>query len=413
MIKYITALALISSSCPLIANTFNYDASFRFRHQQVNDDSSKHAKATTLLTRVEGSYITDNELTFFGQYDYVWALNKNSYNSITYFNDRAVIPDSPGGELNQLYLSWQFAMDWRTNIGRQVISFDNERHIGNAAYWQNDQTFDAATTQYNNSFNWQFNYSYVNKVHRIFGDNSKAQLPSSDSRYPEIQLRPNSQLGNHQHNTHLVNLTYTLNPATTISSFAYLIDNKTAAIFSSNTAGLHLEGALKPSKLKYNYTAEIAWQTDAANNPNNYQAWYFLSELGVQYRSHRLDLGYEYLGDDNNATFQTSLGTNHKFFGWADVFSAYNDSSGLSDTYLSYADRKAKIRWKLVAHSFESLNNSKTLGKELDIELAWRYSRKWEFKLLAAYYKAKKTGLYANTKNSDLSTIEVSTAYNF
>jgi len=413
MIKYLTALAVMSSSCPIMANTLDYDASFRFRHQQVNDDSLKYAKATTLLTRVEGRYLTDNDLTFFGQYDHVWALDKNSYNSITYFNDHGIIPDPPGGELNQLNVNWQFLVNWRASIGRQVISFDNERHIGNAAYWQNDQTFDAASVQYNNGFNWQLNYSYVNKAHRIYGDHSIAQLPSSDSRYPETQIRPNSELGNHQHNTHLVNLAYVVNPATTLSSFVYLLDNETAAEFSSNTVGLHLEGTVKPDKLKYNYTVEIAWQTSAAKNPTDYQARYLLTELGVQYRSHRLDIGYEYLGDDNKTVFQTSLGTNHKFFGWADVFGAYNGTSGLSDTYLSYAGRKAKIRWKIVAHSFESLANSKTLGKELDFELAWRYTRKWEFKLLAAYYKANESNLYTNPKNVDLSTIEVSTAYNF
>ena len=85
----------------------------------------------------------------------------------------------------------------------------------------------------------------------------------------------------------------------------------------------------------------------------------------------------------------------------------------MSDTYLSYAGRKAKIRWKLVAHSFESLANNKKLGNELDLELAWRYSRKWEFKLLAAYYQAKDTGLYSNIANFDLSTVEVSASYNF
>ena len=83
----------------------------------------------------------------------------------------------------------------------------------------------------------------------------------------------------------MINLSYKFNPNVTISSFAYLVDNKTAAEFSSNTLGLHLEGAAKPDQLKYNYSAEIAWQKDATNNPKNYQAWYLLAELGVQYRT--------------------------------------------------------------------------------------------------------------------------------
>lgn len=418
MSRLLMVIATTMMTGTAAADTFDYDASFRARHQQVNDQSLKNASATTLLARLEASLKATDALTFFAQYDHVWALDTDSYNSIAQFNDHAPIPDPPGGELNQFNLNWQFAANWSAKLGRQAISFDNERHIGSAAYWQNEQTFDAAALAYQNGFGWQFSYSYVDKVQRIYGDDSRSQLPRSDPRYQDNPIRPSSELGEHQHHSHLFNVSQRVNANLKVSSFAYLLDNHSASQFSSDTLGVHFEGALKPNQFKYNYTVELAWQKEAANNPVNYQTWYLLTELGLQYQSHRIDVGYEYLGDDDGVGFQTSLGTNHKFLGWADVFSRYDELGGMRDIYVAYAGRKAKIRWKIVAHSFESLVTRQKLGDELDLELAWRYSRKWEFKLIAAYYRAREQADYSvindtEMNNADISTWEVSAAYNF
>lgn len=410
--RWIVLLALPWLSPCVNANAWDYDLSLRLRHQAVNDQWLPDAQATTLLGRGDLSWQPKDELHVFAQYDQVWALDQDSYNSITYWNAHSPIPDPPGGELNQLKLSWQFTANWQALIGRQHISFDNERHIGTAAYWQNDQTFDALSLRFNNGFDWNFNYSYVDKVHRIFGDDSSRLLPGSDPRFQYSPYRPPAEWGNHDHRSHLLNVNYHASPRLTLIGFAYLLDNRSLPAWSTDTLGFRMEGTEKPNSLKYSYNLEVARQQSGKHNPSKYQLWYLAAELGVQYRSHKWSLGYEYLGQDHGVGFNTSLATNHKFLGWADIFSRYESTDGIKDAYLSYEGRKGKVRWQLVGHSFDSINAHKNMGYELDLELAWRYSRKIEFKLLAASYRAQDGSFTAPATRYDLSTWIVSVAYN-
>ncbi len=389
-----------------------WDTSFRLRHQEIHDDWKTDSIATTLLGRVTVNWKAQDNLELVSQYDRIWALDKDKYNSVTYWNDRSPLPDPPGGELNLLHLNWQLSANWEAKIGRQVISFDNERHVGSVAFWQNDQTFDAASFNFSDGLGLKFQYSYVNKAHRIFGDEASVLLPQSDPRAATSPMRPATERGNHHHNTHLINLRYPLHSLATISGFIYLIDNETAPVVSTQTAGVRLEGAFKPDQLKYWYTLEGARQKGAFDNPWVYTAYYVQAEFGVQYKSHRVDIGYEYLGEDNDFGFSTSLGTNHKFQGWADVFTRYNAFGGMDDRYISYAGRDGKLRWKLVYHSFDSLSDDRNLGRELDLEVAWRYTRKWEFKLIGAHYQAQDGSPFAPAARFDLSTWMVSAAYN-
>ncbi|WP_206486141.1 hypothetical protein [Thalassotalea sp. G2M2-11] len=410
--RIILIMSLVLITTKVSADIWDYDVAFRLRHQQVNDHWLPDATATTLLGRGEVHWQSEQDISFLVQYDQVWAVDKEDYNSIAYWNKHSPIPDPPGGELNQLKFDWQFAANWRAIIGRQVISFNNERHIGNAAYWQNDQTYDALSLRFNNSFDLTIQYSYVDKVHRIFGDNSRSTVPKSDYRYQYNPVRSPEQWGNHQHQSHLLNAEYHPAPQLTLSAFAYLLDNRSLPAWSTDTLGFRIEGAEKPNKLKYNYHAELAWQQAGKNHPEQYHAWYLAAEVGLQYRSHRWDLGYEYLGQDNNFGFNTNLATNHKFLGWADIFSRYSAMGGVEDIYLSYAGRNGKLRWKLVGHHFSDVESHSDIGYEFDFELAWRYSRKLEFKLLAANYQTRSGLATAAATQYDLSTWMLSVAYN-
>ncbi len=410
--RVLLILILVWQLPTAVANDWDYDFAFRLRHQQVNDQWLKDATADTLLARATIHWQIDDEWQLLGQYDQVLALDKDDYNSVTYWNEHSPIPDPPGGELNQLHINWQLSANWQARLGRQQLSFNNERHVGGASYWQNEQTFDALSLIYQDGLGLNIHYSYLDKVHRIFGDDSNQRLPPSDDRYKYVWLRPLNQLGIHQHQSHLININYQISPNIALTSFAYLIDNLTQPLWSSDTFGIRVEGSAKPEKIKFNYNLEIARQQAGNNHPVHYQTWYFASEIGIQYQSHRFDLGYEYLGEDNQQGFNTSLATNHKFLGWADIFTRYNLANDINDKYLSYAGRNGKIRWNLVAHRFDNNSEHLVIGNELDLELAWRYNRKLELKLLAAKYQAKEGSPVALAANYDLSTWMVAITYN-
>jgi len=140
--------------------------------------------------------------------------------------------------------------------------------------------------------------------------------------------------------------------------------------------------------------------------------WYNLIEASAQYKSHQIQISQEILSTDQDYVFLTPLGTNHKFQGWVDIFSSYGIQTGLRDQYLTYKGRIKKLRWRGVYHRFIDYNTSKVIGNELDIELAYRASRKWEFKLIYAHYKADNGLPLFPVSNHNITTWFASVAYN-
>lgn len=394
------------------ANELTFEPSTRYRFQQVEDNIRGDATASTLKLRLNASWQVNEYFQSFIQTDYVHAFNQNSYNSITVTKATSPIPDVPSSELNQVWLKYTSDYDWYAKLGRQMLSFDNDRHVSSVEFWQNDQTFDALTFGYNDSTNWNFTYSYVTKAHRIFGDDATHILPYDDTRFDTNPNRPFLELGNHKHNTHLVNVNYSVNRYLGVTGYAYFIDNESARQLSSHTLGFRFDGEVKPDSIKFGYTAELAQQSTAKDNPWKFDGYYVFAELSAQYRSHQIALSYERLTEDNGFAFATSLGDNHQFLGWADVFSNYLSTDGVRDTAITYRGRRAELRWRLVAHVFAADSSGDTAGHEIDLEMAYRFNRKWEATLLRSEYFTKGGIQGGGASQHDLSSWTISVSYN-
>lgn len=384
----------------------------RWRYQQVTDPLRGDAQANTLKLRLSADWQASYNWQGFAQFDYVHAFAEEQFNSVAVNHGTSPIPDPPGPDVNQLFVRYQSDTNWSLAVGRQVVALDNERHVGSGAFWQNEQALDALKFEYKDNLNWTVNYLYVDKVKRIFGDRAKAILDKDDIRFDTNPLRPLTELGEHQHDSHLVNMRYVFNRHAKLSLYAYLLDNHSAPTLSSDTYGASLEGDFKPQQLRYSYTLEYALQSAKHDNPWQYDTDYLFMEANVQINSHQLSLGYEKLGEDKGFGFATSLGTAHKFQGWADIFSTYAQGSELHDAYLSYKGREAKLRWRIVAHYFSGDSSHSKIGKELDLELAYRYDRKWEFKFIAARYMADQGLSFLPATQHNLSTWMLSVNYN-
>lgn len=57
-------------------------------------------------------------------------------------------------------------------IGRQVITVDNHRFVGHVGWRQNNQTFDAGLVKNTSIPGLTLTYGYIDKVNRIFGNDS-------------------------------------------------------------------------------------------------------------------------------------------------------------------------------------------------------------------------------------------------
>lgn len=398
---------------PVQASEIDVEPSARYRLLQVNDVARGNALASTLKLRLSASWSNQSNFESLVQADYVHAFNENDYNSVTVTRATSPIPDVPGAELNQAWIKYTSNYNWHAKLGRQIINLDNERHISSVEFWQNDQSFDALSVVYDDSTTWKFSYIYLNKVHRIFSDDAVALLPPEDIRFTDNPNRPFLELGNHKHDSHLLNLNYSINRYLGVSFYAYLLENKTAQQLSSDTYGIRLDGEIKPGAIKYGYTGEYAYQKTGNKSPWDFAGSYAFLEFSAQYKSQLLAISYERLEQDNGFAFATSLGNNHLFLGWADIFTNYFASGGIEDTFITYRGRKSKLRWRTVLHQFTNDNNGEVIGRELDVEIAYRFNRDWELTLLHAMYFSEEglEGLIA-TQN-DLQSTTLSLSYQF
>jgi len=391
-----------------------HEFGFRSRYQQTQDDWFENATALTTRLILKSNFVLDpnEKWRLFLQPNFV-APHIDDYNSIADFNSRSIIPDTKGPSLTQGLIGYDGITNWRFKLGRQSLSYDNERMVGNLEYWQTPQSFDAFSVEYRDEINWHIQYAYSNRVHRIFGPDAKRRLPTSDTRYDNLNYRPPSELGSHELEAHLLHASYRTDNDLIWQAYHYAIDNRDQEAVSSLTTGLKLTHQFKPQKLKYKYQVEFARQVDAFGNPNPSDTWYSLVEASVQYRSHSLQLSHEILSEDNGVAFQTQFGTNHKFQGWADVFAGYLGQRGVRDTYLTYRGRHKKLRWRFVAHDFQDYGSDASLGLEYDLELAYRITRKWEARLVYADFQTNKNWHPSHiAANFDLTTWFFSIAYN-
>lgn len=267
--------------------------------------------------------------------------------------------------------------------GRQKIVLDDERFVGNVAFRDNGQTFDAVRAELTPAKGLKLDVSYAWSVRTIWGFQGKGarqQAVSGDNI--------------------LANLSYAT-PLGTLSGFAYLVDQDEAAVqayrLSSQTYGVRLAGNQPLSKFaKLAYQLSYARQSDYHRNPNDYAADYWLADATLDLHGWKLNAGYEVLGASHGAaltSFQTPLGTNFKFQGWADKFLT-TPANGMRDLYVGTG-----YGWKQVGplsgvalaatwHRFESDRLDQHYGNEWDL-IASAKLRRTALSVRYAHYDAR------------------------
>lgn len=348
----------------------------RFRYEHVDQDNlSKDANAAPLRIRL--NYTTEDWSGWTGilEFDHIAEVFLNDYNSgagtspgRTQF---PVVADPRGSDLNQLYLQYSPSEDWQLRLGRQRIVLDNHRFVGNVGWRQNTQTFDGLSVTVKTIPYTEFFYSYIENVNRIFGD----KVPAGDNSV----------------DTHLLNAKITLSDAWSVTPYAYYIDNDDTPAFSTSTYGARVTGKAPFGGGEISFLAELATQSDAANNPVNYDADYaHLNALWTGKNGLALGAAYESLGGDATSprlSFRTPLATLHAFQGWADQFLSTPDS-GVDDVYVTAKYKVASWNLTAVFHDFSSEAGSGDFGTELDFSAGRKLGDRYGLLLKAALFSA-------------------------
>jgi hypothetical protein len=279
------------------------------------------------------------------------------------------VPDPQSYELNRLWLSYT-AYETMVKAGRQRIIYDNARFVGNVGWRQNEQTFDAARFQSKLIPNLTLGYSYVNRVERIFGSESFG--PTSDF----------------QSDSHLINVNYEVADWLSFTVYTYLLDlhNIDIDIGSKTFGGFAIGTYPFNEKFSLSYRAEYANQSDW-RSPASFDTNYVHAYLKGTYSGWSLEGGFELLGSDGGtAAFQTPLGTNHAFNGWADRF-LVTPNTGLRDYYVGIG---TKLPWEIgtgvIYHYFTDDRSGDEYGQEIDAYLKKDFGKGFSALAKFAYY---------------------------
>ncbi len=389
----------------------------RYRYELVDDDaltasrkSIRTAHASTLRTALGyktgafhhfGGYVQMEDVrdVFSGDFN-------DGSNGKTQF---ATVVDPEGTELKQAYL-W-YEGDAKASLGNTTVKLGRQditrrdaplhRFIGNILWRQHWQMFDAVSI-YNTSLpKTTLSYAYIWNVNRIFGEDAPDPLSdfSSDS--------------------HILDAAYEGFKFGRLEAYAYLLDftNPDAARarrFSSQTYGGRFAGSYPVNKVwKMIYTAEYAHQSDYGVNRLDYDAHYALGEFGIGIKTNRpyfdnliFKFSYEYLGSDGGReAFQTPLGTNHAFQGWADRF-IITPRDGIKDAFFTFKANIYGANFTAIYHDFRSDHDDYGYGSEIDLQLDKTFKKHVLVGLKYADYNADKntTNLAQNfnTRNPNL-----------
>ena len=259
---------------------------FRYRFEAVDDDAfSKDAWANTLRSRLTLAPKPVSGFSVLVEVDDLRHIGADNFNdSRNGVTDRPGVTDPEGTDLNQALLRYTGFEGTEITVGRQRILRTNQRFIGNVGWRQNEQTYDAAGISHRFTDKINASYAFVGQVNRIQGPDNGTPPADLDS------------------NTHLFDLSWTINPAISLAAYGYLMDFDNGDGLSNQTFGLRATGGTEVvTGWKGSYVVEFAQQDDYADNPVNYDAGYYLVEGGLSSERLGFKLGYEVLEGDSNA----------------------------------------------------------------------------------------------------------------
>jgi hypothetical protein len=356
----------------------------RLRTELADQDGfADDAAAVTLRTRLGYQTGEMSGFTFLIEGENVLHLVED-FNDTT--NGRAgypVVADPETTELNRAQLTYTGLDNTSLTLGRQRMILGDARYIGNVGFRQNEQTFDAALASTTAIEHVALTYAYLDRVHRVFGD---------DSPVGEFDL-----------DTHALTAAFDA-PVGTITAFAILNDVRDAAALSSATYGVNWSGSVaRDGQPTFGYRLEYATQTEYGNSPAAFDLDMFRAEASLSQNGLSGALGIESLSGNGARGFSTPLATLHGYQGWADVFLA-TPANGIRDIYgrAGYTFPNpafgSAMGATIVFHDFEAENGGADLGSEFDALLTSQLSEHVALEFKAALYDGGDSALADRTK---------------
>lgn len=305
------------------------------------------------------------------------------------------VADPDNTDINQAYLDYTGLPDTRLRLGKQSIKLDNVRFIGNVEFRQVMQVFTGLTAENKSLPDITFYGGHLERLKTIFGDQQ------------EIKLE-------------ILHAAYEWSPGNNLIGYGYFHDSpKTASAtgFADNSnriAGLRADGAYAlGDKLKLLYTAEYAKQDHYADGDARIDAGYIHGGAGLGWDAFFARVDYELLGSNGGVyAFQTPLGTNHLFQGWADLFLT-TPAKGIRDLYLTAGGAIAKAKLTAEYHDFKSDFGNVHYGQEFDFGVTYPFRKGLSGKIEYASFREADVLAPTSARKRDTDKLWLTVVYNF
>lgn len=306
--------------------------------------------------------------------------------------------DKNGVAVFEAYAEYNFDENWSTRIGRQTLSYDNQRIMGGIDWIQQGQSHDAALVTYKDKKN-QLDLGFA---HNANAENLLEPKTAYTTTYKEMQYA--------WYHTKIkkVNASFLFLNA----GYQYL---KTATDLQTDyiqTYGTYLTYKGE----KWDFDLGLYGQSGKSSG-TDLSALNIGGNLGYKVSDQfKATLGYEYLSgkdqDDTNTklkSFTPLFGTNHAFNGFMDYFYVGNhkNSVGLQDASLKLDFGIKKVKFSLTPHVFYGPNKvvaatveqDSYLGTEVDLTAGYKVYK--DVMLVAGYSQMFGSSTLATLKTGD------------
>jgi len=363
----------------------------RPRLELVEQDTPTADNATALTVRSVVGYETApiEGIKAYVEFEDIRAIVDNYSVPVMQPNAKyAVVVDPKLTDINQAYLS-----GYGAKLGRQKIVVDNARFIGDVAWRQNDQVFDALSYQTKTLAPWlDLQVAYATQVAMINGQ-------SGDIRLPLINAKIKTPVGAN------VSLFWAgLEGREKLGQLALQQNVQTDR--SRQYASIHIDG--KADKILYDVA--YAQQQKYADGTKVFapDADYYSVMLGYDFGKAKLSVQQESL----ESGFATPLATLHIFNGWADKFLT-TPTAGLVDTNIKLSGAYAGFNLAAALHRFESDIGSTHYGDEINLSAGRKLNPNMTGLLKLAHYQGGDDATTPAALKQDLSKLWLQVDYKF
>lgn len=250
--------------------------------------------------------------------------------------------DKNGVTFFEAYGLYRFTDYWDIKVGRQVLSYDNQRIFGEVDWTQQAQSHDAAVITYKKAHN---RLDIGAALNADAEDLTKKKYETKN--YKSMQFAWfNTQQGAFTISGLILNTGYEYNKTATEFKVDYLQTVGTYSRFQGEKT--EVDAAVYSQFGKREGLSVGAWNFAVSINHQMNEQW-------------KIGLGYEYLSgtatndqSDKIKSFTPLFGTNHAFNGYMDYFYVGNhlNSVGLSDLNAKLNFKANRLQLHLIPHVF-------------------------------------------------------------